>query len=374
MPRPSDVSAQGVASFLSDIDRIGAAWGIPNAADVVREVVRRAAGPVSASPGEAEPVRRSLVERFGLPPFSIFDARQGYWQTRKAAWLALGVKGEVSREDAQAFTSGSPRQLYGTGPAAADTPAEAAGGTSVFDPVLCELAVRWFSPVGGLVLDPFAGGAVRGVVAAATGRRYVGVDLRADQVKANQDQWAELSPKLTAADAALAPNVPAPRWVCGDSLSPGVFGDECADLIFSCPPYADLERYSDDPRDLSTMSYSDFVAAYRKIIAACVARLRPDRFAVWVVGDVRDGRGVYRNFPAHTIAAFQAVGAELYSEAVLITAVGSLPLRAGSAFAAARKLGKSHQNVLVFVKGDGKRATVACGSADFGDAPKLIEA
>ena len=32
------------------------------------------------------------------------------------------------------------------------------------------------------------------------------------------------------------------------------------------------------------------------------------------------------------------------------------------------------QNVLVFVKGDAKRATVACGSADFGDAPKLIEA
>ncbi len=38
-------------------------------------------------------------------------------------------------------------------------------GTSIFDPVLCELAYRWFCPPGGLILDPFAGGSVRGIVA-----------------------------------------------------------------------------------------------------------------------------------------------------------------------------------------------------------------
>jgi hypothetical protein len=31
--------------------------------------------------------------------------------------------------------------------------------------VLCEIAYRWFSPPGGLILDPFAGGSVRGIVA-----------------------------------------------------------------------------------------------------------------------------------------------------------------------------------------------------------------
>src|SRR5688572_4612648 len=50
-------------------------------------------------------------------------------------------------------------------------------GTSIFDPVLCELIYRWFVPPGGLVLDPFAGGSVRGIVAAMLGRRYVGVEL-----------------------------------------------------------------------------------------------------------------------------------------------------------------------------------------------------
>lgn len=39
----------------------------------------------------------SLLDRFGVPPFSVLDARQGYWQDRKRAWLALGIKSEVGR-------------------------------------------------------------------------------------------------------------------------------------------------------------------------------------------------------------------------------------------------------------------------------------
>jgi hypothetical protein len=65
-----------------------------------------------------------------------------------------------------------------------------------------------------------------------------------------------------------------------------------------------------------------------------------------------------------SIAAFGRAGLELYNEAILTTAIGSLPVRAGRTFAAGRKLGKTHQNVLVFVKGDAKRATEACGPVE----------
>jgi hypothetical protein len=34
---------------------------------------------------------------------------------------------------------------------------------------------------------------------------------------------------------------------------------------------------------------------------------------------------------------------------------------------AGRKLGKTHQNVLIFVKGDSKKATLACGKVEFGE-------
>jgi DNA methylase len=231
-----------------------------------------------------------------------------------------------------------------------------ATGTSIFDPVLCELAYRWFCPPGGLVLDPFAGGSVRGIVASKLGRRYLGIDLRAEQIAANEAQ----------ADRLCAD--PRPAWIVGDSrqlatLAPGTE----ADLVFSCPPYGDLEVYSDDPADLSTLDYPAFLEAYRAIIAAAVGLLAADRFACFVVGDIRDKQGFYRRFVSDTEQAFEDAGARLYNEAILITAVGSLPIRAGRQFEASRKLGKTHQNVLVFCKGDPKRATDAVGPVEFGE-------
>ena len=139
------------------------------------------------------------------------------------------------------------------------------------------------------------------------------------------------------------------------------------DFIFSCPPYADLEVYSDDPRDLSTLDYDEFRKAYENIIAGACALLKPDRFACFVVGDVRDRQGFYRNFPGHTIEAFETAGLRLYNEAILVTAVGSLPIRAGKQFAATRKLGKTHQQVYIFCKGDPRNATVTIGDVQFGE-------
>lgn len=228
-------------------------------------------------------------------------------------------------------------------------------GTSIFDPVLCELAYRWFCPPGGLILDPFAGGSVRGIVASKLGRSYLGIDLSARQIAANQEQAAKIC------------DAPEPRWINADSRDIDSLAENlAADFIFSCPPYADLEIYSDDPRDLSNMAYPEFVAAYREIIAKSCALLKDDRFACFVVGEVRDRRGAYYGFVPDTIAAFQSAGLAFHNEAILITAAGSLPIRAAKQFEATRKLGKTHQNVLVFCKGDPKKATAAIGEVEFG--------
>jgi hypothetical protein len=417
-------------------------------------------------------------------------------------------------------------------------------GTSIFDPVLCELAYRWFCPPGGTVLDPFAGGSVRGIVAAMLGYEYVGIDLSERQIQANREQaeaicgndniygdyvkvnisskWArhkfkcsldyikqvcggrccqgsdkvlisllpseeqqhidngkdvqngllQPDPKtgqcpykgehglcsihgseqkpfgciaspftlnkgntlivrdrytklkchgegqpayhafrgsldlLFGADEAqrivehldngggdIAANMPVqtynkikyldklkhgvvqqvsdkkmPVWHIGDSRDMDQHcSDVQADFIFSCPPYADLEVYSDDERDLSKLEYADFITAYKDIIAKAASKLRDNRFACFVVGEVRDKRGNYYGFVPDTIQAFRDAGLEYYNEAILVTAVGSLPIRAGRQFQAGRKLGKTHQNILVFVKGNAKQATQAIGDVEFGD-------
>lgn len=231
----------------------------------------------------------------------------------------------------------------------------ASGGTSIFDPVICEIAYRWFCPPHGIVLDPFAGGSVRGIIASRLGRAYVGIELRPEQVAANQAQLG------------LAGD-PSPEWREGDAREISRLAtDVAADLVFSCPPYWNLERYSDDPADLSNMGEEAFFAVQAEVIRQAVDRLRPDRFAVWVVGDVRDAHGFYVNLPGRTVEAFETAGARFYNDAVLVTACGSLPIRVGRQFVAARKLGRTHQNVLVFVKGDPKRATEACGEVEFGE-------
>ena len=232
---------------------------------------------------------------------------------------------------------------------------ESGSGTSIFDPVLCELAYRWFCPKGGTIIDPFAGGSVRGIVASHCDRRYIGVELRREQVEAN---FAQL-------DIAKDPK---PTWHCGDSLGIDKIckGVE-ADFLFSCPPYADLEVYSDDPLDLSTMPYEKFRDAYFEIIAKSCGLLKENRFACFVVGDVRDKKGHYFNFVGDTVEAFREAGLHYYNEAILVTAVGSLPIRVGKQFVSGRKLGKTHQNVLVFLKGDGRKASQAVGEVEFGE-------
>jgi len=226
-------------------------------------------------------------------------------------------------------------------------------GTSVFDPVLCELAYRWFSPPDGHVLDPFAGGSVRGLMAALLGRSYEGQELRAEQVAANEGQRG------------IAPPGADLTWNQGDSRELPTDGRP-ADLLFTCPPYAWLERYSDDPADLSTMSWEGFREAHREIIERAVMRLRDNRFAVWVVGEVRSkgGDGHAVGLIADTIQAFQEAGCELYNELIYVTPVGSLPVRVGRFFTTARKVGRTHQHVLVFVKGDALEAARACGPVE----------
>lgn len=307
-------------------------------------------------------VPSSLKDSFIFPPFSILDTRSGVWQDRKRKWLALGFNSQETREDVELIAkSGQSPGIYELRNKMRETLkrepswdeiidyAKQKGmrvyeGASIFDPVLCELSYRWFCPDGGKILDPFAGGSVRGVVAGILGYPYSGIDLRLDQVEANRKQAALLNLKDV-------------DWFDGDSnevldLYKPLEG---FDFIYSCPPYADLEKYSDDPKDLSNMDYADFKEVYFSIIKKSVAQLKDDRFACFVVGDVRDKKGFYYNFVSDTIQAFKEAGLELYNEIILVNVVGSLAIRVRRQFNGGRKVGKMHQNVLVFYKGDPKK-------------------
>jgi hypothetical protein len=46
---------------------------------------------------DEQPDNGSLADRFMIPPFTVLNAREGWWQNRKKAWLALGIRSELGR-------------------------------------------------------------------------------------------------------------------------------------------------------------------------------------------------------------------------------------------------------------------------------------
>lgn len=264
------------------------------------------------------------------PPVSVFDTKQGYWQKRKKEWKEMGLQSEVGREES----------LLGSGlKNLAKKKGMSIAGTSIFDPVLCEIIYNWFCTENGTVFDPFAGGSVRGIVAETLGLRYIGIDLSEKQVDANQ---------INADKFRLCP-----VWICDDSRNADSYIDDgMADLLFSCPPYHNLEKYSEHPLDLSNMNYADFLEAYGSIISTACRKLKQNRFAVFVVGDIRDSKGAYRDFISTTKQLFLDNGLKLYNESILLEQYGTAPMRASLHFESYKKLTKVHQNVLVFYKGD----------------------
>jgi hypothetical protein len=398
----------GLVAVLTDIDKrrgtlAGTGFTRPDLEALVRDARALDGG------GFARPEVVRLSDRFLVPPFTVLDARQGYWQARKREWLSLGIRSELGRarnllksgetsvflnpdkygdrdpsrsapnRSTPASDSGNDPQFYfkkqqvearlGREITTAEFLAEHYEGpdaywegTSLFDPVLCELAYRWFSPPGARVLDPFAGGSVRGVVASRLGREYHGIDLRPEQCAANEEQLS-----------ICRPEDPQPTWYVGDARAAPTIVEGQFDLLFSCPPYFNLEQYGDDPGDLSNASdWEAFCNELGVCIAAGAQLLRPGRFAVLVVGNLRENE-LLLDLQGATIAAAEKAGLAFYNDAVLVTALGSVPLRAARNFAR-RKLGRTHQAVLVFVKGSLEDALAACGPIEMEDVAEAVAA
>lgn len=305
----------------------------------------------------------SIERRFLIPPFSVLDTRSGRWQKRKKYWLGMGIRSEDGRDEELTFAKSCQTPYYykvrniirekngGKDPSFEDVTSyikehgkNILKRTSIFDPVLCECAYRWFMPKGGKhIVDPFCGGSVRGIVASKCGYEYFGRDISKRQVEANEAQVAEI----------CGAEDPKPTYSIGDSQYIGqVYDDDKADLLFSCPPYADLEVYSDDEADISNMPYPRFLEVYSKIISEACKLLHNNRFAVWVISEVRGKDGEYYNLVSDTIQAFRDAGLHYYNEIILCNVISALAIRAPRIFNSTRKIARTHQNVLVFFKGD----------------------
>jgi len=261
-----------------------------------------------------------------IKPFSILDTRSKEWQERKRWWInTYNIQSELGREDTES------RARFWED-----------NTVSIFDATLCEKMYEWFCPKEGRVLDPFAGGSVRGIVATEMGFIYNGIDLSDEQMEANKKQSDK------------------PNWITGDSewVIDSIY-DKTQDFVFTCPPYYDLEKYTDNPADLSNMNADSFDKKYYSIFKKAAAKLKDNRFFAVVVSEVREQSvtgnykiGKYKGLVWKTIRACEEAGLHFYNDMILFNSQHQAARVVDTYFKRNRKVASVHQNILVFVKGN----------------------
>lgn len=284
-----------------------------------------------------------LTETFLVPPFSILDTRSGEWTMRKQLWRKLINDDGSSRGGAQIFSK-SITEFNGRG---------SFSDVSLLDPVLAEVIVSWFLPKGQHcnTFDTFAGDTVFGFVSAYKGNKFTGIELRKEQAAFNQAQCDRAAIDAT--------------YCCDDGRNvQSHIAKDSQDLFFSCPPYFDLEVYSDLENDASNQeTYEDFYRILDEAFSKAVECLKDNRFAVVVASDVRNRKdGGYYDFVSDIKRTFVRNGCMIYNEIVLVNPVGTAAIRAGR-YMKNRKVARVHQEVLVFYKGDPSKINSIFGDA-----------
>ncbi len=202
----------------------------------------------------------SLRDIFLVPPFSVFDTKQGYWQERKRAWRDIILDDGSSRGDAELISS---------------TMSKGFADVSLLDPVLSEIIVKYFMPDekhGVNCFDAFAGDSVFGYVASTLKKKFTGIELREEQAEFNNSRIREIDTESI--------------YICDDGRNVRRhIQDSSQDLFFSCPPYFDLEVYSNNENDASNKkTFEDFYTILDRAFSEAIQCLKNDRFAVIVVG------------------------------------------------------------------------------------------
>lgn len=218
------------------------------------------------------------------------------------------------------------------------------GNTSVLDPVVCEVILRFFMPTNGKrVYNPFGGGVQFGFVAGSYGYEYISSEIRQNQCDANNAICHELN---------------SAKWIKSDSTK--YMPEGKVDLIFSCPPYYKVEKYLDydgkSPKgELNSIpTYEQFretlFGGYKRGIEA----MNDNTFFVVMTGDSRDKNGAYYGCEAEHELFFKAQGLYIYNRIDYLECEFTRLAQAKRTLDY-RKFPKRVQKILIFYKGDMNR-------------------
>lgn len=280
-------------------------------------------GLVGDAIGTTEDRYHNLKDRMPVHPVTIWPLPMDRWQ--RDLRKLVGDEGQLR---ADSFMGGS--FLPSEGGARENA-------ASIFNPMLAGSLVQAYSVPGDLIIDPFAGGGTRGIIAGAMDRNYVGIDIRQDEVERVRARALDLNLGQVYVDHADAATVDWQHHL-----------PRKADMLLTCPPYWNLEVYSDDPADLSTKpTYGEFLDGIEEVIVKSARGLKVGAPCVWVVGEFRHPETTeLLDFPGDVARIHQRHGFWIYDRFIYTHANPQAFWRMG-VYDKTRKLIRVHEHVIV---------------------------
>lgn len=252
-----------------------------------------------------------VVDQFGWTPLSVITPTKSSKKNWKDAYL-------TAFEEKRGVCERLPNGLM----------------MSEFHAGLCENLIHYWSMVGDIIVDPFAGRMTRAFVSATLGREYYGYDVSPTTVSKVREELERhnLNAKIFEDDGCLMSYTP----------------DNFANMVLTCPPYGDIEKYESAEGQLSDIKDYDKFCDAIQVCGDNIERvLMPGGFCVWVCGDWR--RGEYRPFHSDCINMFTKSGLILHDIIVMKNDTIFAALQMGKC-ASKRYTSKVHEYILVFRK------------------------
>jgi len=137
-----------------------------------------------------------------------------------------------------------------------------------FIPQIPSQLIRRYTKKGEVVLDPFLGSGTTAIECENLGRKCIGIDLQKSLIDRAKKEFSG-------------------NFFCGDAREKESFeGVQKAHLVLLHPPYFDIVKFSEDPRDLSnSKNLKTFLDDFQRVVQNCTEVLEKDRYLAIVIGD-----------------------------------------------------------------------------------------
>lgn len=218
------------------------------------------------------------------------------------------------------------------------------GSWSIFPLDITLKLILYYSESGQTILDPFAGHGTRLACSYMLGRNYIGYDVAAPMLKKNR----EIIDLMKKRDyLKRAKNTATIHNKSSEEIEEP---DNSADFIFSSPPYWDVERYSNDKRQLENDGYDGFLKRITNIYRQCYRVLKPGGFIAININNFNKANRYYL-YRSDTERCMIEAGFKPWDEIIMVY-TNSLSEVFAKRIEESKHVAKKHEYIVVMRKPD----------------------